>query len=271
MDGVSEIPLFEDIATDNNSDDDLDITLFDDVEKDNELFKPDEDNDISKTEDIDIIKNDDIDIIKNEDIDISKIEDIDISKTEDKDMTKTKTKTEDKDKTKTKTDGKDKPTTKTKTEDKDENIDRSRNEFIQMFHGAMKSRDKTGTWKRGRMVWVIWNDGHVSELCEKWTNPNGIYAYTRSEELRTYSGEVLFTREQKATVSKDKSDPYTDINELKIFKVFTVNDMTKPKTKTKTKNKTIIKIRPRLKIKIRLRMKIKIKQQLRQRLKIKIY
>ena len=45
MDGVLDIPLFEDIETDNNSDsdDDLNITLFDDIEKDNELFEPDED------------------------------------------------------------------------------------------------------------------------------------------------------------------------------------------------------------------------------------
>ena len=144
---------------------------------------------------------------------------------------------EDKDKAKNKTE--DKVKTKTKTEDKDENIDRGRNEFIQKFHRAMKSRDKKGNWKRGRIVWVFWNDGHVSELCEKWIYHNGNYAYTRFEELRTYSGEVLFTRENKATVSKYKSETYIDIDQLKIFKVFTVNDMATPKTKTKTK--TMIK------------------------------
>ena len=37
-------------------------------------------------------------------------------------------------------------------------------------------------------------------------NYKGNYAYTRFEELRTRSGEVVFTREHKATVSKDKSD-----------------------------------------------------------------
>ena len=146
---------------------------------------------------------------------------------------------EDKDKAKNKTEDKDK--TKTKTEDKDENIDRGRNEFIQKFHRAMKSRDKKGNWKRGRIVWVFWNDGHVSELCEKWIYHNGNYAYTRFEELRTYSGEVLFTRENKATVSKYKSETYIDIDQLKIFKVFTVNDMATPKTKTKTKTKSMIK------------------------------
>ena len=56
LDGVLDIPLFEDIETDNNSDsdDDLNITLFDDIEKDNELFEPDEESnymDIEQKED----------------------------------------------------------------------------------------------------------------------------------------------------------------------------------------------------------------------------
>ena len=97
------------------------------------------------------------------------------TKTEDKDKPTNKNKTEDKDKTttktkaKTKSEDKDKTTTKTKakTEDKDEGIDRGRNMFIQMFQHAKRTRDKKGNWKKRQIVWVFWEDGHVSELCEK--------------------------------------------------------------------------------------------------------
>ena len=129
------------------------------------LSGTDEDIDNTKTEDIDNIDNietEDNDISKTAYIDNTKADDTDISKTEDIDICET----EDKNKTKTKTEDKDKPTTKTKTEDKDENKDRGRNEFIQMFHRAMKSRDKKGNWKREQIVWIFWNDGHVSELCK---------------------------------------------------------------------------------------------------------
>ena len=112
------------------TDEDIDNTKTEDIDNIDNIET--EDNDISKTAYIDNTKTDDIDNTKADDTDISKTEDIDICETEDKN--KTKTKTEDKDK----------PTTKTKTEDKDENKDRGRNEFIQMFHRAMKSRDKKG-------------------------------------------------------------------------------------------------------------------------------
>ena len=51
---------------------------------------------------------------------------------------------------------------------------------------------------------------------------------------------MLFTREHKATTSKDKSNTYIDIDDLKIFKDFSTSDKTtfKSKTKTKDKNKT---------------------------------
>ena len=96
---------------------------------------------------------------------------------------------------------------------------------------------KNGNWKRRQIVWVFWNTGHVSELCEKWIYLNGKYAYTRFEQLRTHSGEVLFTREHKATTSKDKSNTYIDIHELKMFKDFRTIDKTTFKTKTKDKDK----------------------------------
>ena len=130
--------------------------------------------------------------------------------------------------------------TKTKTKDKDEDIDRDRNKFIQMFQLAKLWRRKKGNWKRKQIIWIFWDDDHMSELCEKWIYHNHNYAYTRFEELRTRSGEVLFTREHKATKSKDESDTYIDIDELPMFKDFTTKGKTKPKTKTKTENKDLL-------------------------------
>ena len=49
---------------------------------------------------------------------------------------------------------------------------------------------------------------------------------------------MLFTREHKATTSKDKSNTYIDIHELKMFKDFSTNDKITFKTKDKDKNKT---------------------------------
>ena len=99
-----------------------------------------------------------------EDIDISKTEDIDISKTEDIDIGK--------------------------TEDKDEDTDRDR--LIWVFRYAKQWHGKkNGNWKRRQIVWIFWNNGHVSELYEKWIYINDKYAYTRFEELPTHSGKVL--------------------------------------------------------------------------------
>ena len=98
---------------------------------------------------------------------------------------------------------------------------------------------KNSNWKRRQIVWIFWNNGHISELCEKWIYINGKYAYTRFEELRTHSGEMLFTREHKAT-REDKSNTYIDIDDLKIFKDFSTSDKTTFKTKTKDKDKDIL-------------------------------
>ena len=72
---------------------------------------------------------------------------------------------------------------------------------------------------------------------------DGNYAYTRFEEIRTRSVEVLFTREYKGTLSEEKSNTYIDIDVLKIFKDLSSKDITTIKTKTKKKdmNKTIPK------------------------------
>ena len=98
-------------------------------------------------------------------------------------------------------------------------------------------KKKKGNWKRRQIVWVFWNNGYVSELCEKRIYLNGKYIYTKFEELRTHSWEVLVTREHKATTSKDKSDTYIDIDDMKIFKDFSTSDKTTFKTKTKDKDK----------------------------------
>ena len=94
----------------------------------------------------------------------------------------------------------------------------------------------------GKKDRVFWDDGHVSELCEKWISYNHEYAYTPFEELRTYSGEMLFTREHTAITSKDKPNTYIDIDTVQVFKDFITED----------------KLRLHLKLRLRLRLKIKI-------------
>ena len=157
-------------------------------------------------------------------------------KTEDKTTSKTRTKAEDKDKTtpkpRTKTEDKKKykttPKTRTTTEDKDKTTLKTRTKtedrLIQVFQYAKLRRNKkNGNWAKRQIVYVFWDDEHISELCEKWIRYNYEYAYTRFEELRTYSGEVLFTGEHKATTSKDKSNIHIDIDKLQVFKDFITN------------------------------------------------
>ena len=111
------------------------------------------------------------------------------------------------------------PKTKAKDKDKDEDTDRYRNKFIQVFkYSKRRYNKKNSNWKKRQIVWAFWNDGHVSELCEKWVHYGNKYAYTRFEELRTYSVEVLFTREHKAIASKDKSNTHINIDKLSVFK-----------------------------------------------------
>ena len=125
----------------------------------------------------------------------------------------------------------------TKTEDKNDYIDMNRNNIIQVFQRTTRCRDKKScNWKNGnctirQIVWVFWDDGHISELCEKWVHYDGNYAYIRFEELLTRSGEVLFTREYMATTSKYKSDTYINNDTLQMFKDFSIKDKTAIKTK----------------------------------------
>ena len=95
------------------------------------------------------------------------------------------------------------------------------NRLIKMFHYVKLERNrKNADWVKRQIVMVFWNNKHISNLCEKWIYRNREYAYTRFEELRTYSGEVLFTRKHKATTSKRKKDIFINIDKLKVFKKF---------------------------------------------------
>ena len=100
-----------------------------------------------------------------------------------------------------------------------------------MFRYSKRWKDKKGNQKKRRIVWAFWDDDHISELCENWVYYDGNYAYTRFEELRKRSGEVLFTREYKAASSKDNSNVYIDIDKLQMFKDFSIKDKTTAKTK----------------------------------------
>ena len=101
---------------------------------------------------------------------------------------------------------------------------------IRVFRHSKQWKGKIkGNWKKRHILWNFWNNGHISELCEKvWRASYTIWR------------EALFAREHKATTSKDKSNTYIDIDDLKIFKDFSTSDKTtfKSKTKTKDKNKT---------------------------------
>ena len=81
------------------------------------------------------------------------------------------------------------------------------------------------------------------KYAKMWICYNHDFTYTRFEELCTYSGEVIFTREQQAITSKDKPNSHIDTDRLQVFKDFITEDKDKttpksrtiPKTKAKTK------------------------------------
>ena len=100
----------------------------------------------------------------------------------------------------------------------------NKNRPIQVLKYSKKKVNRNnGNWARRRIVWVFWNNDHISELREKWIYRNREYAYKQFEELRTYSGEVLFTREHKATITKCKTNMFIKIHKLKVFKDFINN------------------------------------------------
>ena len=112
---------------------------------------------------------------------------------EDKDKDKTKHKTKDQDKTIPKT--KTKTNTKTGYKDKDKTIHKTKTKtktktntkteynediFTQVFyHGKMKHNKENGYWRKRHIIWVFWNNNHISEQCEKRIHCDGNYACTR--------------------------------------------------------------------------------------------
>ena len=118
---------------------------------------------------------------------------------------------------------------------KDEYIDINWNKSIEVFKILRLYKDKINNWGKTQIAWIFFNK-HIYELCEKWIYCDGNYAYTRFEELRTRSGEVLFTREYKGVLSEKKSNTYINIDKLNIFKDFSSKDPTTLKTKNMDKS-----------------------------------
>ena len=189
----------------------------------NKFIELDEDIDNTKTEDIDNTKTEDVDNTKTEDIDNSKpYIDKDIKPYIDKD---------------TKPDIK-KDTKPDIKKDSNPNIKIDKKTSSQVFKVVKFKFKNKSNWEKKVITWVFWKSP-VSELCEKWIYYNNNYAYTRYEEFRTCSGEVLFTNEHKAVFSKNKAKTYIDINDLEIFKDFSKENKTKFKRKPRTEIETI--------------------------------
>ena len=99
------------------------------------------------------------------------------------------------------------------------NIKINKKTSLKVFKIVRNDIENERNWEKRKITWVFWKS-HVSELCEKWICSKYNYAYTRFEEFRTCSGEVLFTNEHKAVFSKNEAGSYIDINDLEIFKDF---------------------------------------------------
>ena len=69
-----------------------------------------------------------------------------------------------------------------------------------------------------KTVKIFWNNNTISEICERWALfCNTDYMYIRSKKLYIHLGELLYTREHKADLSKKISCHDIDIDELKMF------------------------------------------------------
>ena len=154
----------------------------------NKLNESDEDIDTSKTEDSDNTKTEDIDNTKTEDTDICKTKDTDICKTEDIDISKT----EDID--------------NTKTEDKDEDTDRDM--LIRVFRYSKQGRGKKMVIGKGDKLSGSFG---ITVMYQNYVKSGYILMVNmHTQGLKSFAHilEVLFTREHKATTSKDKSNTY---------------------------------------------------------------
>ena len=120
-----------------------------------------------------------------------------------------------------------KPNINKDTKDTKPNIDKhtkpsieiNKKTSLKVFHIVRNDIKNKRNWEKRKVTWVFWRS-HVSDLCEEWICSKDNYAYTRFEEFRTCSGEVLFTNEHKAVFSKNEAESYIDINDLEIFKDF---------------------------------------------------
>ena len=92
---------------------------------------------------------------------------------------------------------------KTKSECNDEN------KVVMVYSDEEMKVIKGDDWIRKKVLLVLWNYYYhyyyyyyyyISKLCENWAFYKDNYVYTRFEELCTFSGEALYTREHKATL-----------------------------------------------------------------------
>ena len=90
-----------------------------------------------------------------------------------------------------------------------------------MFKIVIDDIKNRRNWEKRKITCVFWKS-QVSKLCEKWICSNDNYAYTRFEEFRTCSGEVLFTNEHKSVFSKNEAKSYIVLMILKYSKIFLV-------------------------------------------------
>ena len=94
-----------------------------------------------------------------------------------------------------------------------------------MFKIVIDDIKNRRNWEKRKITCVFWKS-QVSKLCEKCICSNDNYAYTRFEEFRTCSGEVLFTNEHKSVFSKNEAKSCIGINDLEIFKDFSSDSKT---------------------------------------------
>ena len=105
--------------------------------------------------------------------------------------------------------------------DDDDNTMPKTKKDIQIFcHRKSKCNKENGDQRTRQVFLAFWNNKYISELYEKWIHHDGNYVHTMFEVFRTRSGKMFFTNELKATLLKEKSNTYIDIDELKVFKVF---------------------------------------------------
>ena len=88
------------------------------------------------------------------------------------------------------------------TKDTKPNIRIDKETFLDVFSIVRHDIRKEGNWEKRIITWIFWKS-HVTELCEKWICCRKNYAYTRFEEFRSCSGEVLFTNKHKTVFSKN--------------------------------------------------------------------